>query len=346
MSILASGQQAALPRGRVKYTEQPFPSPDAAHAADSNPSVNPATHSDPSVTLATMILPRQLPAPVEVLRRIGGRPLRPNFFEQVSAGPIHSHTCDSLDCAMVKALNTIEILEHICTFLPSRQVPSLRLVSKKWCSLVDESPRLVLHLFVKPLWSYPATEFRLLRLAPSGLEIKRGDPVHLGQWVEVRMTLGAAEEIMAVTKTTPDTGTRFSLLRSRVTFNCRRSTIRKPSRRPNLADLLVTQPPLKGMQAFLVDAQDATLEIAGPKDQQVTVPTAHAKVSCDAGITLGFLAEVAEWMFEKHERLSPGQDHAGKVAVFKAIVSYCVQSDAAPRMRSATRTVTEIESLQ
>jgi hypothetical protein len=346
MSISASGQQATPLRRRVEYTEQPFPSPDAAHAAHSNPSVNPATRSDTSVTLATTILPRRLPAPVEVLRRIGGRPLRPNFFEQVSAGPVHPHTCNSLDYAMVKALNAIEILEHICTFLPTRQVPSLQLVCKKWCSLVDESPRLVLHLFVEPLWSYPATEFRLIRLAASGLEIKRGDPVHWGQWVEVRMTLEAAQEIMAATKTTPKTGTRFFLLCSQDTFNCRRSTVRKPSRRPNLADLLITQPPLKGMQAFLVDTQGATLETAGPEDQPITVQTAHAKMSCDAGITLGFLAEVAEWMFEKHERLLQGEDHAEKVAVFKAIVSHCVQSDAAPRMRSATRTVTEIESLQ
>lgn len=115
---------------------------------------------------------------------------------------------------------------------------------------------------------------------------------------------------------------------------------------PNYADLFITQPPLKGIQGFLVDAQDATSETANPEDQQITASMAHAKMSCDAGITLGFLAEVAQWMFEKHERLLQVESLGDKVVVFKAIVSYCVQSDAAPRMRSATRTVTEIESLQ
>lgn len=116
--------------------------------------------------------------------------------------------------------------------------------------------------------------------------------------------------------------------------------------RPNYADLFVTQPPLKGMQAFLVDAHDVKSETATPEDQQTVAPKAHAKMSCDAGITLGFLAEVTEWMFEKRERLLQAENHQDKVAVFRAIVSYCVQSDAAPRMRSATKTVTEIESLQ
>lgn len=116
--------------------------------------------------------------------------------------------------------------------------------------------------------------------------------------------------------------------------------------RPKYADLFITQPPLKGMQAFLVDAQNVTLDTACPKDRRTTAPIAHAKMSCDAGITLGFLADVTEWMFEKHEKLIQVENLGNKVVVFKAIVSYCVQSDAAPRMRSATRTVTEIESSQ
>lgn len=100
------------------------------------------------------------------------------------------------------------------------------------------------------------------------------------------------------------------------------------------------------MQAFLVDGQNVASGTASTEDQQTTAPTAHTKMSCDAGITLGFLAEVAQWIFEKHERLLQVESLGDKVVVFKAIVSYCVQSDAAPRMRSATRTVTEIESLQ
>ena len=233
---------------------------------------------------------------------------------------------------MVKALNTIEILEHVCTFLPPMDVLQLQLVNKEWRSLVVHSPQLSPHLFVEPQWSYSAIDFQLLLLAIPGLEIKRDDPVHLGQWVEVRMSLAAAKEILATAKKN-----KISSLRPV-----------PPTLvlRPNHADLLITQPPLKGMQGFLIDAHDVTSETASPEDQQTVTPEAHAKMSCDAGITLGFLAEVAEWMFEKRGRLLRAQNHQNKVAVFRAIVSYCVQSDAAPRMRSATRTVTEIESLQ
>ena len=120
---------------------------------------------------------------------------------------------------MAKAVNTIEILEHVCTFLPSRQVLSLRLVNKKWRSLVYDSPQLSLHLFVEPRWSHPATEFQLLLLTVPGLEIKRGDPVRLGQWVEVRMSLGAAKEILATAKTIPKAGHGWSLSRLQDNFS-------------------------------------------------------------------------------------------------------------------------------
>jgi hypothetical protein len=164
------------------------------------------------------------------------------------------------------------------------------------------------------------------------------------------MTLEAAKEIMATVEKIPDAGTTTFPLHPQLRSNLRRSTVRiappRSSMRPNHANLFVTQPPLKGMQAFLVNAQDGPLETAGLEDRQIAVPRAHAKMSCDAGITLGFLAEVAERMFEKRERLLQHEDHQDTVAIFKAIVSYCVQSDAVPRMRSATKTVTEIESLQ
>ena len=233
---------------------------------------------------------------------------------------------------MVKAMNTIEILEHVCTFLAPIDVLQVQMVNKKWRSLVVHSPQLSPHLFVEPQWSHLATNFQLLLLAISGLEIKRDDPVHLGQWVEVRMSLAAAKGILATAKKN-----KISSLRPVPPILMLR---------PNYADLFVTQPPLKGMQAFLVDAHDVKSETATPEDQQTVAPKAHAKMSCDAGITLGFLAEVTEWMFEKRERLLQAENHQDKVAVFRAIVSYCVQSDAAPRMRSATKTVTEIESLQ
>jgi hypothetical protein len=248
---------------------------------------------------------------------------------------------------MEKAMNTVEILELICTFLPTRKILSLQLVSKKWRLLIHDSPQLSRRFFVEPRWTFPSTKFKLLHLAIPGLEIKRGKPVHLGQWIEVRMNLDAARKIWPAAKRSPERENEYLLWGFSSDFRCRRSAVRVVSpvlpMRPDPANLLVTQPPLKGMQCFLVDAHRATFETASPEDHQTTVPAAHWKISCDAGITLGFLAEVAQTIFDKHSRAGPGQQHEGRVAVFKAIVSYCVQSDAAPRMRSATRTVTEIE---
>lgn len=247
-------------------------------------------------------------------------------------------------------MNTVEILEHICASLPTRKVLSLQLVSRKWRSLIHDSPQLSLHFFVEPRWTFPSTKFQLLTLAIPGLEIKRGEPVHLGQWVEVRMTPEAAKTIMTTVEKIHNAGNATIPLHSQNSLIIRRSAVPivppKSSTRPNHANLFITQPPLKGMHAFFVDAHDATLETEASKDRYITVPRPHAKMSCDAGITLGFLAEVAEWMFEEREKLRQREDDGSKVAVFKAIVSHCVQSDAAPRMRSATRTVTEIESLQ
>lgn len=181
-----SASATALPHRRIKYTEQPFPSPSAANTVYSSPSITLAAESSPSANaVRRRTLPRKLPAPVGISRRTGGRPLRPLFYEHDSAKSVHPHTCNSLDCAMVRALNTLEILEHICTFLPPMDVLQLRLVNKEWHSLVVHSPQLSLHLFVEPQWSHPAIDFRLLLLAIPGLQIKRGDHAHLGRWVEV-----------------------------------------------------------------------------------------------------------------------------------------------------------------
>lgn len=150
-----------MPRRQVEYTEQPFPSLQTANTGHSSASVTLATRSGPPVTLAATsnpsgslvtrrISPRKLPAPIEVSRRTGGRPSRPTIYGHESARSVIPHTCDSLDCAMVKALNTIEILEHVCTFLAPIHVLQLQLVTKKWHSLVIHSPQLSLHLFVEP----------------------------------------------------------------------------------------------------------------------------------------------------------------------------------------------------
>jgi hypothetical protein len=88
------------------------------------------------------------------------------------------------------------------------------------------------------------------------------------------------------------------------------------------ADLLITQPPLRAMSAFRIGSNRTS--------------KAHLKMFCDAGITLGFVADVAQDMLKKNKH---GDSYE---SVFKAIVSFGAQSDAAPRMRSTTRTVTKI----
>lgn len=310
----------------------------------------------------------KLPVPVEVSHIVSGRPSQPTvrqratapphdprtglrpllakpYYTSISSNPRtrhytkqfrHPHTCDSLDCAMVKAVATTEVLENILTFLPTSEVLQLQLVSKRWNSVIKESPRLRLHLFVEPQWRIPAPEFQLLPLFIQGyaLEIKRGDPVHLGQWVEIRMDLAAAKRIRR-TRNRPSSQNKVALLL--------RPSSRYPFTLPRYSDLLITQPPLKGMQVFLVDEDDTTHEATSDQPPSSTVPTAHSKFSCDAGITLGFVADVAENMFRKRRTSDQVEYHEDKVAVFKAIVSFCVQSDSAPRMRSTTRTVTKIE---
>ena len=137
---------------------------------------------------------------------------------------------------MERAVNTVEILEHVCTFLSTRQVLSLQMVNKKWRSLVYASPQLSLHLFVEPRWSHPATEFQLLLLAIPGLEIRRDDPVHLGQWVEVRMSLNAAKQVLATAKRIPDASNEFFLPRfqDQETFSCRLSAVRFVPPKPSI----------------------------------------------------------------------------------------------------------------
>jgi hypothetical protein len=86
----------------------------------------------------------------------------------------------------------------------------------------------------------------------------------------------------------------------------------------------------------------------GPKE------LARSKLACDAGITLGFMAEAANFLLRDLELLASGgqgsEDQNGKqqrekdvVVVFRAIVSFCAQTDGAPRMRSGTRFVTKVD---
>lgn len=110
------------------------------------------------------------------------------------------------------------------------------------------------------------------------------------------------------------------------------------------ANLLITQPPLRSMSAFLLGIDDATLKTTSSEHGPGTIILmAHSEIFCDAGITLGFLADVAQDMHgQESQRDGKVEQRGGKVALFKAIVPFRVQSDAAPRIRNTTRTVKEI----
>jgi hypothetical protein len=124
----------------------------------------------------------------------------------------------------------------------------------------------------------------------------------------------------------------------------------------HIADLLLTQPPLVGVQASVVavggeeDSMSRDREASDPNEPK---ELARSKLACDAGITLGFMAEAANFLLRDLELPASGGQGSGDkngkqreedvVVVFRAIVSFCAQTDGAPRMRSGTRFVTKVD---
>jgi hypothetical protein len=296
----------------------------------------------------------RLPMPIETSHIVSGKTSLPSAGEHTeSHSLVRPHSCEHPECAVAKVFETLELLEHVLTFLPTSQILSLQQLNKRWNSLITSSPRLRLHHFVKPQWRRPVSDFQLLPLALPGLEIKRGSAVHMGHWLEVHLDLAATQQILDTRSGSP---AKSSLSRSpsyAYDFVCTRpESLRESSissSLPAYADLLITQPPLKGMVAYLGDSDDDALNRAssatGSSEQLSSAfPAAHSKISCDAGISLGFVAEVAETLLKPRKtggKVKHREDR--RRVVFKAIVSYGVQSDAAPRIRSTTRTVTSIE---
>jgi hypothetical protein len=273
--------------------------------------------------------------------------------------PIPQHTCNNSpnNCAALKVLSTPELLEKLLTHLPTKTILSLRHVSKPWHALITTSPSLRLHLFLNPQWRRPSTDFQLLPCTTiPGLTIFRGEPVHLGQWVEVRMTPRAARSISRKIYKRPRPKLHRGAFAPEIPWvveevsgsdddDDQQQTRSSHLTPQQTADLLLTQPPLVGVQASVVVANEPREDDDDNDDDNDddTTSLARSKLACDAGITLGFMAEAANFLLRDLKKSEGGSQRQEVVVIFRAIVSFCAQTDGAPRMRGGTRFVTTVE---
>lgn len=295
----------------------------------------------------------RLPVPVETSHVVHRNPPAQDSQEEPQKLPLAIHTCDHSDgCAARKVFETNELLEGVLEYVSTTDILSLRLVNKQWASLVQASPTLRLHLFANAQWPYPAMDFQLLSVSIRGLEIRRGDPVHLGHWIEVKIDVDAADHILNDSCSPHKT---FNTIRC-ASIGILSPPQERPKLQPNQVqprydDLQITQPPITSIQAqtFLVrntnSASPSTS--AGFNRRTHDPPRGAAKLHCDAGITLGFLARTAKnLLIAGHSPLGSSRlpFHTGSHVLFRAIVSYC-QTDTAPRERSRAETVTQLPSV-
>lgn len=277
----------------------------------------------------------------------------------------NSHNCLSATCSLREVFRTTELLELILSFIETKDILAQRLTSKQWASTIVASPQLKLHFFYYPQFTRPADEFILLPLSLPGLLIQQGEPLHLGRWIHVSMTEAAAKAIHPL-----DSMPR-KRLRSRSFFEGLRGGLgtragsssdqwpRPDERSVNsntgtegvnalqYKDLFVAQPPVVGMQAFIYTDSTSSSSFSSSSEEDadaspIKQPCACAKLSCDAGITLGFLAETAQSLLRSRQA-EPASSAAVKDVrvVFKAIVSF-TKGESAPRKRGASRRISRI----
>ncbi|GAB1738147.1 hypothetical protein NU219Hw_g2678t1 [Hortaea werneckii] len=274
------------------------------------------------------------------------------------------HNCLSATCSLREVFQTTELLELILSFIETKDILAQRLTSKQWASTIIASPQLRLHFFYYPQFTRPADEFILLPLSLPGLLIQQGEPLHLGRWIHISMTEAAAKTIH------PFDSTPRTRLRSRSFFEGLRGglgakpgsssdqwpkadehIINPSAGNPSIAalqykDLFVAQPPVVGMQAFIyTDAPSPSASSCSSEeadDSPTKPPCACAKLSCDAGITLGFLAETAQSLLRSRQAEPASSAAAEDVRiVFNAIVSF-TKGESAPRKRGASRRISRI----
>lgn len=293
---------------------------------------------------------RQLPKPEEISLRMSSdnQDSAIEDSEECSEQELKQHHCSEDICAVTKVFETTELLEIVLGFLETKDVLALRLTNNHWNSTVNRSPKLRLHLFTFGQWGLPASQFQLLPLLHPGLTIELGEELYLGRWISITFTSEAAHHIRPeptrrVRSRSIFEGLRGGLGSRRDSWPASKETPTTQSTLQN-DELFVTQPPIPAMQAFIVysdTSNNDTKEDEAVDEAIENGPRACAKLNCDAGITLGFLAETAQSLLMVERRgAGPSRERDAKV-MFKGIVSFCPPDDA-PKKRSKGRTVTRL----
>ncbi|KAI7285741.1 hypothetical protein KC345_g1543 [Hortaea werneckii] len=268
------------------------------------------------------------------------------------------HNCLSATCSLSEVFQTTELLELILSFIETKDILAQRLTSRQWASTIVASPQLRLHFFYYPQFTRPADEFILLPLSLPGLHIQQGEPLHLGRWIRVSMTEAAAKAICpfdSMPKKRLRSRSFFEGVRGGLGARAGSSSDQWPKADEHAVnsstgtarmgalqykDLFVAQPPVVGMQAFIYT--DSPSPSGNDADEVAKQPCACAKLSCDAGVTLGFLAETAQSLLRSRQTEPTSSASAQNVrVVFKAIVSF-TKGESAPRKRGASRRISRI----
>lgn len=229
---------------------------------------------------------------------------------------------------MAAVFETTELLEMILSFLEADDIVELQRTCRMWESLIRESPQLRPNLFAFAQWNREASGYQLLNIKLPGLHFELGEHVNRGRWFHISMGVKAARTVMGSTSHLAGFGSYSRMAKaSRVDPAC------EPSATGDLQHerLFVVQPPVVSVQAFIIEVEESESSARNEP------PGASAKLACDAGITLGFLAETTLSLLDEGEK-SSNLDESRSV-VYKAIVSFCAPT-VALRKRSLVRTVT------
>lgn len=274
--------------------------------------------------------------------------------------PWRQHQCTSPSCSALKVFGTPELLALVLTFLDTSDILISRRVNKTWARAVTDTPQLRMCLFLRPQWLRPPANYMLLDYGIPGLSIQKGDPVDKGQWIEITMNARAAREIVpwACSRRTRRDSMALALSRMRsmsVTSNVYSSGAPEGVRtaqalKVKYDELHIMQPPLLGIQAYMIDPDGSDASSMGsstgsdsdnddndPDASQTPAPC--AKISCDAGINLEFVAEATLALLPER---GGDPDDDDRQIVFKAIVSFCEPAQSL-RKRGTTRSVILLE---